>query len=124
MISDQELMQNPDMLGDYNVAKYVANFNKKVEPLLVAFNPNMNFVVTGENKGVSITPQLKTVYTIKEKVGISWCSACGKRLSVIPSARVEFAICSIAFRINLSSPELYKLTIACMRVSPTYCSCS
>jgi hypothetical protein len=41
MISEQELAQNPDMTGDYNVAKYVANFNKKVEPLLVAFHPDM-----------------------------------------------------------------------------------
>jgi hypothetical protein len=34
------------------------------------FNPNMAFVLTGANKGISIGPQLKTVYTIKQKVGV------------------------------------------------------
>jgi len=41
MISEQELTQNPDMTGNYNVAKYVSNFNKKVEPLLVVFHPEI-----------------------------------------------------------------------------------
>lgn len=44
--------------------------DKTIGEWYFAFNPNMNFVITGDNKGVSITPQLKTVYTIKEKVGI------------------------------------------------------
>jgi len=41
MIDEKEITNNPDMLGDYNVARYLTNFNKRVEPLLVAFNPNI-----------------------------------------------------------------------------------
>jgi hypothetical protein len=35
-----------------------------------SFNPNIGFVVSGDNKGTEIAPQFKTVYTIKNKVGI------------------------------------------------------
>jgi hypothetical protein len=35
-----------------------------------AFNPNLDFVFTGGGKSVGITPQLKTVYTIKKVFGI------------------------------------------------------
>jgi DNA polymerase elongation subunit (family B) len=41
MIDEKEITNNPDLKGDYNVARYLNNFNKRVEPLLVAFNPNM-----------------------------------------------------------------------------------
>ena len=41
MIDEKEILNNPDLKGDYNVARYLNNFNKRVEPLLVAFNPNM-----------------------------------------------------------------------------------
>jgi hypothetical protein len=35
-----------------------------------AFNPNLGFVVTGDDKGINIEPQCKTVYTIQSKVGV------------------------------------------------------
>ena len=41
MISENDLTNNPDMKGDYNIGKYLSNFNKRVEPLLVAFHPDM-----------------------------------------------------------------------------------
>jgi DNA polymerase elongation subunit (family B) len=41
MIDEKEITNNPDLLGDYNVPRYLSNFNKRVEPLLVAFNPNI-----------------------------------------------------------------------------------
>jgi DNA polymerase elongation subunit (family B) len=41
MIDEKEITSNPDLLGDYNVPRYLTNFNKRVEPLLVAFNPNI-----------------------------------------------------------------------------------
>jgi len=41
MIDEKEIINNPDLLGDYNVPRYLTNFNKRVEPLLVAFNPNI-----------------------------------------------------------------------------------
>lgn len=37
-----------------------------------ALNPNMDFVVSGEDKGVGIAPQFKTVYTIQQKTGIGF----------------------------------------------------
>jgi hypothetical protein len=36
----------------------------------VAFNPNIDFVVSGNNKGVGISPQFKSVYLINQKIGI------------------------------------------------------
>lgn len=41
MIPEKEIMENPDMVGDYNVARYLNNFNKRVEPLLVVFKPEI-----------------------------------------------------------------------------------
>lgn len=41
MISEKELNDNPDMLGDYNVARYLSNFNKRIEPLLCVFKPEI-----------------------------------------------------------------------------------
>ena len=41
MIEEKEITNNPDLKGDYNVPRYLSNFNKRVEPLLVAFNPNI-----------------------------------------------------------------------------------
>ena len=41
MIPESDIMNNPDVLGDYNVHRYLEMFNKKVRPLLVAFNPEI-----------------------------------------------------------------------------------
>lgn len=41
MISEREMSNNPEMTGDYNVARYLNNFNKRIEPLLVVFNPEI-----------------------------------------------------------------------------------
>jgi len=41
MIDEKELNNNPNMVGDYNVARYLTNFNKRLEPLLVVFNPEI-----------------------------------------------------------------------------------
>ena len=39
---DDDLIQNrPDELGDYNVPRYLAAFNKRIEPLLVVFSPEI-----------------------------------------------------------------------------------
>ena len=37
VITEKELKDNPDMLGEYNVARYVNNFNKRVTALLTVF---------------------------------------------------------------------------------------
>ncbi len=41
MISEKEITSNPDMTGEYNVARYLSNFNKRIEPLLVVFKPEI-----------------------------------------------------------------------------------
>jgi DNA polymerase elongation subunit (family B) len=41
LINEEDMKNNPDMKGDYNVARYIDGFNKKVEPLLVVFNLNV-----------------------------------------------------------------------------------
>jgi len=41
MIPEKDIVDNPDLRGDYNVARYLSNFNKRVEPLLVAYSPEI-----------------------------------------------------------------------------------
>lgn len=41
MIPEKEIVENPDMLGDYNVPRYLSNFNKRIEPLLCVFKPEI-----------------------------------------------------------------------------------
>ena len=41
MIPEKEITNNPDLKGDYNVPRYLNNFNKRIEPLLVVFNPSI-----------------------------------------------------------------------------------
>ena len=39
LISSEQMEKNPNLKGEYNVAKYLDAFNKKVEPLLVYLEP-------------------------------------------------------------------------------------
>jgi DNA polymerase I len=41
MIPEKDIVNNPDLTGDYNVARYLTNFNKRIEPLLCAFKPEI-----------------------------------------------------------------------------------
>jgi len=38
MLDNDEIEKNPDMLGDYNVDRVIAAFNKRIKPLLIVFN--------------------------------------------------------------------------------------
>jgi hypothetical protein len=40
-VDETEIQNNPDKLGEYNVSRYLAAFNKRIEPLLVVFHPNI-----------------------------------------------------------------------------------
>ncbi|HKO80507.1 MAG TPA: hypothetical protein VJU78_08935 [Chitinophagaceae bacterium] len=46
--------------------------DKTIDNWYIAFNPNIDFVLTGDNKGAGISPQIKTVYTIRKKFGIGF----------------------------------------------------
>ena len=56
-----------------------------------SFNPNISFVATGDEKGAELTPQLKTVYTIRGKVGlgIEYYSALGSFEKILPTRLQE-----------------------------------
>jgi len=40
-ISEDDITKFPDKLGEYNIARYMAAFNKRIEPLLVVFNTDI-----------------------------------------------------------------------------------
>jgi hypothetical protein len=60
----------------------------------LAFNPNMDFVVSGDNKGVGIAPQFKAVYTIDQKVGlgIEYYGGLGSFKDILPIELQEHLI--------------------------------
>jgi DNA polymerase elongation subunit (family B) len=37
-VNEKDIQEKPDMLGEYNVPRYLAAFNKRIEPLLVVFS--------------------------------------------------------------------------------------
>jgi DNA polymerase elongation subunit (family B) len=41
MIPEKEIVNNPNLTGEYNVARYLTNFNKRIEPLLCVFKPDI-----------------------------------------------------------------------------------
>jgi len=41
LIKPEEMENNPNLKGEYNVPKYIDAFNKKVQPLLVVFKPHV-----------------------------------------------------------------------------------
>jgi DNA polymerase elongation subunit (family B) len=41
MIDERDIELNPDLLGEYNVPRYLAAFNKRIEPLLVVYRPEI-----------------------------------------------------------------------------------
>jgi DNA polymerase elongation subunit (family B) len=47
-LNPAELESNPGMTGEYNIARAVATFNKRIEPLLIVFNEEIrnNLIVT------------------------------------------------------------------------------
>ena len=41
LIDERDIEMNPDLLGEYNVPRYLAAFNKRIEPLLVVYKPEI-----------------------------------------------------------------------------------
>ena len=48
-ISENDILNNPNMTGEYNIEKYITNFNKRIEPLLVVFKPEIRNDILVEN---------------------------------------------------------------------------
>ena len=68
--------------------------DKTIGNWYVAFNPNIEFVLTGSTKGLEIAPQFKTVYTINKKVGIGieYYGAIGSFKKIVPGNLQEHLI--------------------------------
>ena len=51
-----------------------------------SFNPNIDFILTGSEKGVGFAPQFKTVYTMREKIGfgIEYYGSLGSFKNILP----------------------------------------
>ena len=60
LITEDEIKKNPDLVGEYNVPKYIEAFNKKVEPLLVVFPLHVREALIIED------PEQKQFFTSKE----------------------------------------------------------
>ena len=49
-LADDDIMENRlDELGEYNVPRYLASFNKRIEPLLVVFSPDIRDEILIDN---------------------------------------------------------------------------
>jgi DNA polymerase elongation subunit (family B) len=60
LITEDEIKKNPNLLGEYNVPKYIEGFNKKVAPLLVVFPLHVREALIIED------PENKQFFTSKE----------------------------------------------------------
>jgi hypothetical protein len=49
MLTEQEIAANPTKTGEYNVPRYLNSFNKRIEPLLVCFHPDVRDRILVEN---------------------------------------------------------------------------
>ena len=59
-----------------------------------ALNPNIDFAVTGDDKQPGIAPQFKSMYTIREKVGVGfeYYASLGTFSKVLPGNQQEHII--------------------------------
>jgi hypothetical protein len=63
-LNPSELESNPNMTGEYNVARAVVTFNKRIEPLLIVFGEEVrnNLIVTDpKDRGLFTKEQCKLI---------------------------------------------------------------
>jgi DNA polymerase elongation subunit (family B) len=64
ILDNDELDNNPDLTGDYNVARAMATFNKRIEPLLVCFKDDIRnglIVNNPEEMGIFTAAQCEMI---------------------------------------------------------------
>jgi len=64
MLDQKTLEENPNMTGDYNVARAVVTFNKRIEPLLVVFKQEVRdglLVTNPEERGLFTKDQCELI---------------------------------------------------------------
>ena len=72
MLNQNEIENNPDMKGDYNVPRAIVTFNKRIEPLLVVFKEEIreNLLVTDpEERGFFTKEQCELINGVPFKEG-------------------------------------------------------
>lgn len=72
LLNSEELENNPDMLGDYNVPRAISVFNKRIHPLLVVFNQEVRetlLVTDPEERGFYTKEQCKLINGVSFKEG-------------------------------------------------------
>jgi hypothetical protein len=60
MLDQKTIEENPNMTGDYNVARAISVFNKRIEPLLVVFKDEIRNSLLVEN------PQERGLFTASQ----------------------------------------------------------
>jgi hypothetical protein len=63
-LNPSELESNPNMTGEYNVARAIVTFNKRIEPLLIVFGEEVrdNLIVTDpKDRGLFTKEQCKLI---------------------------------------------------------------
>jgi DNA polymerase elongation subunit (family B) len=64
MLQQSEIESNPNMTGDYNVARAISTFNKRIEPLLICFNNEVRnelLVEDPKERGMFTTQQCQLI---------------------------------------------------------------
>ena len=72
LVDEKEMSDNPDLVGEYNVSRYLAAFNKRIEPLLVVFSLDIRdeIIVEDPNERPYFTKsQTKLVRGYPRRVG-------------------------------------------------------
>jgi hypothetical protein len=72
MLDQTEIENNPDMRGDYNVARAIATFNKRIGPLLVVFKEEVReqlIVANPEDRGFFTKEQSELINGVPFKEG-------------------------------------------------------
>jgi hypothetical protein len=72
MLDQTEIENNPDLTGDYNIARAISTFNKKVEPLLIVFNKELReslLIANPEDRGFFTKTQCELIGGIPNKEG-------------------------------------------------------
>lgn len=64
LISNEDLLENPNMTGEYNFEKYMDAFNKRVETILVGFEPEirMKILVKINKKGELVKKEFNPLH--------------------------------------------------------------
>jgi DNA polymerase elongation subunit (family B) len=64
MLDSKELENNPDLTGEYNIARAITTFNKRIEPLLVVFKDEVRdglLVLDPEKRGLFTKEQCELI---------------------------------------------------------------